>query len=85
MQIPRIDPRNAAGLSDKVVGVAREVLGTLIGQDQLSEAGRKQQEKGAERLKAIQAELRADAHEAQAKSAAGRQQSAQKTKETVNS
>ncbi len=85
MQIPRIDPRNLAGLADKVVGLAKEVVGTLTSQDRLTRAGQTQQDKGTERLKAVQAELRADLHETQAATAERAQRTAQKTKETVNS
>lgn len=85
MQIPRIDPKNAAGLADKVVGLAKEVVGTLTNQDRLRKAGQVQQDKGTERLKAVQAQARADGHEAQATAAEQAQKAAQNTKEAVNS
>ncbi len=84
MQIPRIDPRNVSGLIDKAVGLGKEVAGTLTGQDRLRRAGQVQQEKGTERLKAVQAQLRADSHDAQATAAEGSQRTAQKTKEAVH-
>ena len=43
-----------------------------------------QQEKGTERIKAIQAQVQADSHQAKAKSAGQAQKSAQNTKEAVN-
>jgi hypothetical protein len=43
-----------------------------------------QQDKGAERLKAVKAESKADAHQAKAGAAGSAQKSAQKTKEAVN-
>jgi uncharacterized protein YjbJ (UPF0337 family) len=85
MQIPRIDPENLGGLVDKIVGLGKEVVGTLTGQDRLTEAGQTQQDKGTERLKAVQAELRADVHESKATAAEQAQRAAQKTKEKVNS
>lgn len=84
MQIPRIDPANAKGLVDKVIGLGKEIVGTVTGQDRLTKAGQVQQEAAAERLKAMQAEVRADAHEAKAGAAQGTQRAAQQTKETVN-
>jgi len=84
MQIPRIDPRNVGGLLDKAVGLGKEVVGTLTGQDRLSRAGQVQQEKGTERLKAVQAQLRADTHDAQAGAAERSQRAAQQTKEAVH-
>jgi microcystin-dependent protein len=84
MQIPRIDPKNAAGLVDKVVGLGKEIVGTVTNRDNLTKAGQVQQEKGAERLKAVKAELEADSHKAKAASAQSAQKSAQKTKEAVH-
>ena len=85
MQLPRIEPRNALGLLDKVVGLGKEIVGTATHQDRLTKAGQVQQHKGAERLEAVKAELNADTHEAKAATAARGQKSAQKTKEAVNS
>lgn len=84
MRIPRIDPKNALGLADKVVGLGKEIAGNLTGQDRLTKAGQVQQEKGTERIKAVQSELQADRHEAKAAAAERAQKSAQKTKEAVN-
>jgi uncharacterized protein YjbJ (UPF0337 family) len=84
VQIPRIDPKNALGLVDKVVGLGKEIFGTVTNRDQLRKAGQVQQDKGTERLKAIQAASRADAHQAKATTAGQAQKSAQKTKEAVN-
>ena len=85
MQIPRIDPKNAAGLLDKIVGLGKEIFGTVTSQDRLAQAGQVQQDKGTERLKAVKAQVEADAHNAKAKAAGKAQRSAQNTKETVNS
>ncbi|MDP9091807.1 MAG: hypothetical protein M3N95_02405 [Actinomycetota bacterium] len=85
MQIPRIDPRNALGLVDKVVGLGKEIAGTAIGQDRLRKAGQVQQEKGTERLEAVRAEVRADTHAVKASAADQAQKRAQQTKEAVNS
>ncbi|WP_375502171.1 hypothetical protein [uncultured Jatrophihabitans sp.] len=85
VQIPRIDPKNAAGLADKVIGLGKEVVGTITSRDRLTKAGQVQQEKGTERLKAIQAQLQSEAHESKAAAADRAQKAAQNTKETVNS
>ncbi|GAC1309160.1 MAG: hypothetical protein NVSMB16_05490 [Acidimicrobiales bacterium] len=55
------------GLTDKAIGLFREAIGTVIGNDGLSEAGKAQQEKGTDRLEAIKHEAKADAYLAQAK------------------
>jgi uncharacterized protein YjbJ (UPF0337 family) len=84
VRIPRIDPKNVAGLLDKTVGLGKEILGNVTGQDRLAKAGQVQQDKGTERLKAVQSELQADKHEAKATAAERAQKSGQKTKEAVN-
>lgn len=85
MQIPRIDTKNALGLVDKVVGLGKEIAGSLTGRDRLAEAGQTQQEKGTERIKAVKAQLEAQGHETKANAAAQAQKGAQKRKESVNS
>lgn len=85
MQIPRIDPKNVMGLADKVVGLGKEIVGTVANRDRLSQAGQVQQEKGTERLKAIRAQAEAEGHKTKAKAAGQAQQRAQQTKERVNS
>ena len=84
LQIPRIDPKNAAGLLDKVVGLGKEIAGTVSNNDRLRKAGQVQQDKGTERLKAVKAEFEAKSHQAKAASAESAQKSAQKTKEAVH-
>jgi uncharacterized protein YjbJ (UPF0337 family) len=84
MQVPRIDPKNALGLLDKVVGLGKEILGTVTGRDRIAKAGQVQQEKGSERIKAVRAEVKAEAHETKAAAAGQAQTAAQKRKEAVN-
>ena len=84
MQIPRIDPKNVLGLADKVVGLGKEIVGTVANRGRLSKAGQVQQEKGTERIKAVQAELSAKSHKARAASAETAQKSAQRTKERTS-
>jgi len=83
VQIPRIDPKNALGLVDKIVGLGKELLGTVTNQDRLTKAGQVQQEKATERIKALRAQVEADTHEAKAGAASRAQKSAQNSKEAV--
>jgi hypothetical protein len=85
MQIPRIDPKNALGLVDKIVGLGKEIVGTVTNRSRLTKAGQIQQEKGTERIEAVKSELDAQAHEAKAAAADKAQKSAQSSKEMVNS
>lgn len=78
MNIPRISPRNATGLLDKVFGLGREIVGHLFHQDRMIEAGEAQQDKGTEKLKALREEAKAEAHGAKAKAYEGKQRSAQR-------
>jgi uncharacterized protein YjbJ (UPF0337 family) len=84
MQIPRIDPKNVAGLADKIVGLGKEIVGSVTSRDRLTKAGQVQQEKGTERLKAVQAELSAKTHKGRAAAAESVQKSAQRTKERTS-
>jgi len=85
LAIPRIDLRNAAGLLDKIVGLGKEIVGTLADNDRLTEAGQVQQDKGSERLKAVRAEVEARSYQAQAAGAERTQSGAQHTKEAMDS
>jgi uncharacterized protein YjbJ (UPF0337 family) len=84
MQVPRIDPKNALGLLDKVVGLGKEILGTVTGRDRIAKAGQVQQEQGTERIKAVRAEVKAEGHETKAAAAGQAQRAAQKRKEAMN-
>lgn len=84
MQIPRVDPKNTLGLVDKIVGLGKEIIGTVTNQDRLTKAGQVQQEKGTERIKAIQAEVQAQTHKSKAGAAEQAQKSARNSKEAVN-
>ena len=80
MRIPRIDPKDATGLFDKVVGLGIEVFGEVFDEQRLIEAGEAQQAKGTEKLKAIREQAKADGHKAKAKAFDERERAAQKAK-----
>jgi len=84
VQIPRIDAKNVMGLADKVVGLGKEIVGTVTNRDRLSKAGQVQQEKGTERVKAVQAETKAKVFKKDAATAESAQRSAQRTKERTS-
>ena len=85
MQMPRIDPKNALGLTDKVFGLSKEILGTVTGRDRLAKAGQVQQDKGTERIKALRAQAVADKHQAKAAAAGRAQKAVQKRKQPAHS
>jgi uncharacterized protein YjbJ (UPF0337 family) len=80
MRIPRIDPKDATGLFDKVVGLGKEVFGEVFDEQRLIEAGEAQQAKGTEKLKAVREQVKADAHKAKAQTLDARERAAQKAK-----
>ena len=79
-RIPRIDPKDATGLLDKVVGLGKEITGEVLDNSSLIEAGEAQQSKGTEKLKAIREQAKADAHQAQAEAYDSKQRTAQNAK-----
>jgi uncharacterized protein YjbJ (UPF0337 family) len=85
MQIPRIDSKNALGLVSKVVGLGKEIVGSVTGNSRLREAGQVQQDKGTERLKAVRDQAEAKKHETKGAAAERAQRAAQRRKESVNS
>jgi uncharacterized protein YjbJ (UPF0337 family) len=80
MRIPRVDPKDATGLFDKVVGLGKEIAGEMFDHQRLIESGEAQQAKGTEKLKAIREQTKADAHQAKARTMEARQRAAQNAK-----
>ncbi len=80
MRIPRIDPKDATGILDKVVGLGPEITGEVFDNQRLIEAGEAQQNKGTEKLKAIREQAKADGHKAKAKGYEQKEKSAQQAK-----
>ena len=80
MQIGTVDLNKLRGLGDKVVGLMKELLGTVTGNDRLAEAGEAQQERATEQIRALRAELKAEAKDAKAASFEQKQKVAQAAK-----
>ena len=85
MQIPRIDGKNAMGLVSKVVGLGKEIAGSVTGSSRLTKAGQVQQDKGTERIKAVRDQAEAKKEQAKGAAAERTQRAAQRRKESVNS
>jgi uncharacterized protein YjbJ (UPF0337 family) len=60
MKIANIDLKQLRGFADKSIGLQKEVLGTVLGRENLSNEGKAQQERGSAHLKALKAEAQAD-------------------------
>jgi uncharacterized protein YjbJ (UPF0337 family) len=80
VRIPRIDPKDVGGLFDKVAGLGKEIVGVVIDDQRLVDAGEAQQDKGSEKLKAIRDQAKADAHRAKADAHAAKERTAQRAK-----
>jgi len=80
VQVGRIDLNKLRGITDKAFGLAKEMVGVLIGNDRLQREGEAQQERAAEELKALRKELEAQRKEAVAEMHEERQKSAQRAK-----
>jgi uncharacterized protein YjbJ (UPF0337 family) len=83
MRLQRIDPENARGFIDKFLGLGKEVVGSVIDNEGLRKEGEAQQKKGAERLRALQDQVKAEAKEAKAETFERQQRAAQKIKESA--
>ncbi len=80
MQFGTIDLNKLRGVTDKAIGLGKETLGTLLGNERLEEAGEAQQDRAREQLKALRKELKAQKLEAEADTHETRQKAAQRSK-----
>ena len=80
MQIGRVDLNKLRGVTDKALGLGKEFLGVLIGNDNLQREGEAQQERASEELKALRKELEAQRKQAVADMHEKREKTAQRAK-----
>ncbi|HEV7886871.1 MAG TPA: CsbD family protein [Acidimicrobiales bacterium] len=83
MQIGKVDLNKLRGIGDKFVGLNKELVGALIGNDKLQQEGEAQQERASEELKGLRQEAKAQAKEAKAEALEQRQKAAQRAKENA--
>jgi len=75
-----VDINKLRGLGDKTLGLGKEILGTVIGNDGLAKEGEAQQERATEELRALRKEIEAQAKEAKAEVLEQRQKTAERAK-----
>ena len=80
MQIGRIDANKLRGVADKAIGLGKELLGVLTGNERLQDEGESQQERASAELKALREELRAEKKDTKASALEQRQKAAQRAK-----
>ncbi len=81
MRIGRVDLKQLQGVNEKAVGLTKEVVGVLVGNDRLQNEGSQQQQRGSEQLEAFRKEVEAQRAEVKAATLEQRQKAAQRTKE----
>ena len=83
MRIGRIDVNKFQGFGEKVIGLNKEFIGAVIGNEKLEQEGEAQQAKATEKLKALRQEVKAQGHETKAEALEQRQKAAQKAKQSA--
>jgi uncharacterized protein YjbJ (UPF0337 family) len=83
VKIGNVDLGLFRGFLDKFFGLQKELVGTVIGNDRLSDEGKAQQEKGTKQLKALRAEAEADKARTEAKVQERRQRTATRAKQSA--
>ena len=68
------------GVSDKALGLTKELVGVLTGSDRLQQEGEAQQERASEQLKALRKEVKAQQKESKAQVYEQREKAAQNAK-----
>ena len=80
MQVGQVDLNKLRGVTDKALGLAKEFIGVLVGNEKWQKEGGAQQERAAEELKALRNELEAERQEAAAEMHEQREKAAQRAK-----
>jgi len=85
VQIGKVDLNKLRGIGDKFIGLNKEFVGTLVGNDKLAQEGEAQQARATEELRALKAEAEAETKEAKAEALEQKQRAAQRAKERTSS
>ena len=80
MEIGRVDLNKLRGVTDKALGLSKEVFGVLVGNDRWQEEGEAQQARASQQLKALRKEMEARRREAAAQVHEQREKAAQRAK-----
>jgi uncharacterized protein YjbJ (UPF0337 family) len=83
MRLGTIELDHVRGFGDKLVGLGKEWVGTVTHNERLVKEGETQQARGAEHLKSLRAQAKAQAKETAAKTHEQRQRAAQHVKESA--
>lgn len=81
MNVGKIDTTQLRGVADKGIGLAKELAGTLLGNESLQRQGEAQQDRASEEMKALRKQIEAQAKESKADTLEQSQRAAQRAKE----
>lgn len=81
MNLGKIDLTQLRGISDKGIGLAKELAGTVLGREAWQREGEAQQDRASEEMKAVRKQAQATAEQAKADTFEQRQRAAQRAKE----
>ncbi len=81
MNVGKIDLTQLRGISDKGIGLAKELAGALVGNESLQRQGEAQQDRASEEMKAFRKQAEAQAKQAKADTLEQNQKAAQRAKE----
>lgn len=81
MNFGKIDLTQLRGVSDKGIGLAKELVGTIVGNESLQRQGEAQQDRASEEIKALRKQAEAQAKRAKADTLETSQKAAQRAKE----
>lgn len=81
MNVGKIDLTQLRGVSDKAVGLGKELVGTLLGSESLQRQGEAQQDRASEEMKALRKQAEAEAKTQKADTLEQSQKAAQRAKE----
>ena len=81
MNFGKIDLTQLRGVSDKGVGLAKETIGVVFGNESLQRQGEAQQDRASEEMKALRKQAEAEAKTEKADTLEQNQKAAQRAKE----
>jgi len=81
VNVGKIDMTQLRGVSDKGVGLVKELIGTVVGNESLQREGEAQQDRASEELKALRKQAEAEAKTEKADTLEQTQKAAQRAKE----
>jgi uncharacterized protein YjbJ (UPF0337 family) len=80
MKLGNVELEHVRGITDKVFGLGREIVGTALNNNRLVKEGEAQQSKGTESLKALRKQAEAQAKETKASAFEAKERMAQREK-----